>query len=540
MFNQHVPSYVNPILSGFYPDPSVCRVNQNYFLVNSTFEYLPGIPIFKSANLVDWTHIGNAIDRGSQIEMISPAPSGGLYAPTIRHYGGCFYIVCTNVSGKGNFLITASDPAGPWSDPIWIEGAQGIDPSLYFENDGKCFYIGNGNPEQPLYDGHHNLWLQQIDPGSGRLIGQKTILVDGGSDISTEPIWIEGPHLYKWFGRYSIVAAEGGTGSYHSVVAFRTERHGEISGPYHPCPSNPIVTNRGLTPNRPNPITCTGHADLIETENGDLWMVLLGCQPYEEGYFNTGRETFLVPMTWKDEWPHTLDNSGLVKSAYHSSLWGFPSSQEPEEHPESFYDDFDIPILNPKWLAIGKHPAECSWLEIDHENSRLCLAGTQDTVGQRGNPAFIGYRQKHSDFTAIANVELSAPSQTLSAGLIAAQNNRTFLGLIIQYQADGPYLSLIKKDLDCSEELLSTVRINPGEIALHIEGLGALYIFTAYQNLTNDPIMSVETDGKILSTEYAGGFVGALIGMYASNKEVEPLARLICHRYDYTGKLKRN
>ncbi len=248
--------FLNPILAGFYPDPSICRVGDDFYLVNSSFCYFPGIPIFHSRDLVNWTQIGFVLDRPSQFDTIHATDvSRGIYAPTIRYHDGTFYLITTLVGGGGNFFVTARNPAGPWSDPHWLNDVDGIDPSFFFDDDGRA-YVLNCAPapdNRPLYDGHRTIRMGEFDPKTGQMTGEQKILVNGGTDISKHPHWIEGPHLFKRNGSYYLIAAEGGTAEAHSEVVFRAD---SLWGPYKPFQGNPILTQRQLPPDRPDPITC--------------------------------------------------------------------------------------------------------------------------------------------------------------------------------------------------------------------------------------------------------------------------------------------
>jgi xylan 1,4-beta-xylosidase len=312
-FPQTGDTFTNPILAGFYPDPSVCRVGKDYYLVNSTFSYFPGITVFHSRDLVHWELIGHVLDRPEQLNLDHQGVSRGLFAPTIRFHKGLFYVTCTLVDIGGNFVATAKRPGGPWSMPVWQPEVNGIDPSLFFDNTGKAYLLYNsvapGN--KPLYEGHRTIRMRQFDPAVFRVKGKERILVNGGVDISRKPVWIEAPHIFRKGRYYFLIAAEGGTGENHSEVVFRSKN---VWGPYVPCEMNPILTQRDLDPARQYPITCTGHADLVQTLNGEWWSVFLGCRPYADDYYNTGRETFLAPVAWKDCWP--LINPGFKEVQY--------------------------------------------------------------------------------------------------------------------------------------------------------------------------------------------------------------------------------
>ena len=259
--------YDNPILAGFYPDPSICKAGNDYYLVNSSFSYFPGLPIFHSRDLVNWKQIGHAMDRAGQLNLDGAGVSRGLFAPAISYHNGRFYIVCTLIDKLGNFIITATDPGGRWSDPVPLPEVNGIDPSLYFEEDGSAYILYNSiSPNnQPLYDGHRTIRMYAFDAVNLKVKGEEKLLINGGTDITKKPVWIEGPHILKKDGWYYLLCAEGGTGYNHSEVVFRSR---DVYGPYISYENNPILTQRHLDPARTNPITTTGHADLIEANDG--------------------------------------------------------------------------------------------------------------------------------------------------------------------------------------------------------------------------------------------------------------------------------
>ena len=363
MFEPPLPAgyYQNPLLAGFFPDPSITQRrnadgSEDFYLVNSSFAYTPGLPILHSKDLVNWQLIGHAITRPSQVEMTGLSVSQGLFAPTLRYHNGLFYLINTAVGGRGNFLLTATDPAGPWSDPIWLPQIGGIDPDLFFDDDGKVYIAHNDAPPgEPLYDGHRAIWLWQYDPvAQAVLTDSRRLLVNGGVDIASRPIWIEGPHLYKHNGWYYLLCAEGGTAEGHSAVIFRSK---SLSEPFVPAPHNPILTQRDLPAARGEPqISATGHADFVRLADGSWWAVFLGQRTYaarpaplsgqpvsavqspqteqapeptafdqqvpasqqpSARYANTGRETFLLPVHWPADgdqqgWPEILAQGEAV------------------------------------------------------------------------------------------------------------------------------------------------------------------------------------------------------------------------------------
>ncbi len=531
-------NFQNPILSGFHPDPSLCRVGEDFYLVTSSFEYGPGLPIVQSRDLIHWRQIGHVLERSSQLPLPNVAPSGGIYAPTLRFHDGTFYVITTNVTHGGNFVVTATDPAGPWSDPFWIADAEGIDPSLFFDDDGRCYYTGNGNPAHSLYEGHHTVWMQEFDIQKMRLVGEKRILVDGGSDIAQEPIWIEGPHLYKINGWYILLAAEGGTGEDHSVVVFRSPH---VAGPYESYPGNPILTNRYLDAERPSPITSTGHGDLCQTPGGDWWMVLLACRPYppgNEGFYNMGRETFLVPMIWQDGWPITRDGTGNLLSSYPRP--NLPEHRWANEYGNggfSLRDEFAETKLRTYWNFLGA--TEAPWASLTARPGFLRLELRPQELAQRGTPSFVGQRLRHAAFAATTLLEFQPADSSEAAGLVVIQNNAAFYSLAVSLQDGVRFLRLLKKSAaDTHLEVRATVPIGSGPLRLKIEGLDHDYGFSYAEENGPWRVLRDGEDGRILSTKSAGGFVGAYLGLYAITRGPVSGNHADFERFEYIGYVK--
>ncbi len=300
--------FVNPILPGFYPDPSVCRVGEDYWLVTSTFSYFPGVPVFHSRDLVNWEQVGHVLDRPSQLNLDGVAHSHGIFAPTIRHHAGVFYMITTLVGKQGNFIVTASHPAGPWSEPFWLDDAPGIDPSLFFDEDGTAWVTGTADAPDAAYWGDNEIWMRQLDLETMKLTGPRHGLWRGALK---QAMWPEAPHLYRIGDWYYLMIAEGGTEFYHSVTIARSK---SLTGPYEGNPANPILTHRHL--GKDAPIWNPGHADLVRTPAGEWWMVCLASRPYGGHFRNMGRETFLAPVVWEDGWPVVSPGTGRLEFQY--------------------------------------------------------------------------------------------------------------------------------------------------------------------------------------------------------------------------------
>jgi len=297
-----------PILPGFYPDPSICRVGDDYWLVTSSFSYFPGVPVFHSLDLVNWEQVGHVLDRPSQLDLDGVQHSHGIFAPTIRHHDGIFYMITTLVGKQGNFIVTAKNPAGPWSDPYWLEDAPGIDPSLFFEEDGSVWVTGTADSPDAAYWGDNEIWMRELDLETMKLTGPRYGLWRGAAK---QAHWPEAPHLYRIGEWYYLIIAEGGTEYHHAVTIARSKN---LKGPYEGNPANPILTQRHL--GKTASIWNAGHADLVQTQTGEWWMVCLASRPYGGHFRNLGRETFLTPVVWEDEWPVVSPGTGKLEFQY--------------------------------------------------------------------------------------------------------------------------------------------------------------------------------------------------------------------------------
>ena len=296
----------NPVLPGSHPDPSICRVGDDYYLATSTFALFPGIALHHSRDLVHWRPIGAALNRPSQLNLDGLRMTDGIYAPTLRHHEGVFHLVCTlvNAPAGGNFVVTAADPAGPWTDPVWIADAPGFDPSLLFDDDGRVWYCGTVERDHDNAPGLTTVWVQELDRSTWQLLGERHFVWTGALVAAH---WAEGPHLYRIGDHVYLLVAEAGTEWNHAVVVARSS---EVTGPYDGCPANPVLTSRHL--GRTADVVGPGHADLIRTQDGEWWAVLLAARPSDGPWWATSRETFLVPVAWEEGWPVFAPGVGRV------------------------------------------------------------------------------------------------------------------------------------------------------------------------------------------------------------------------------------
>lgn len=503
-----VRTFKNPILSGFYPDPSICRVEDDYYLVTSTFVYYPGVPIFHSKDLVNWKQIGHVLTRETQIDLKGSNHSDGIYAPTIRYHKGIFYLMTTNVRRCGNFYVTAKNPSGPWSDPIILK-AEGIDPTIFFDED-KAYYLGTR--EKPVgisrYYGDNEIWLQELDLERGELVGEQYVLWEGALK---EAVWPEGPHLYKKDNYYYLMIAEGGTGYQHAITIARSK---SLIGRYENNPSNPILTHRHLGKNYP--IINVGHGDLVETQDGSWWMVLLASRPYGLGYSNMGRETFLVPVVWEMEWPIVNPGKGIVEEEMEA-----PSLPYEGIGYERACDNFETDMLDMKWMFL-RNPS-LDMYSLTRRKSYLSLKLRPEMITKNENASFVGVRQQHKSFVISTVLEFTPISDNEVAGIVLIQNGdfqfRYERALVLGKQT----LRLIKREAG-KEEILAERLCEENRVYLAVMACEQDLSFLYGKDERCNIVFATQVDGSILSPEKAGGFVGTCIGMYASSNEKESKA----------------
>ncbi|MBB5874311.1 beta-xylosidase [Allocatelliglobosispora scoriae] len=479
--------FANPVIAGLHPDPSVCRVGADYYLACSSFEYFPGVPVFHSRDLVHWQQIGNALDRPSQLLLPPQTPSsGGVYAPTLRHHDGRFWLITTNVApGGGTAVFTATDPAGPWSEPVAVPGVTGIDPDLAWDDDGTCWCT---------YAGIEQI---RIDPGTGQTFGPPRRLWSGAPGAQAP----EAPHLYRVGDHWYLLIAEGGTERGHAVSVARGPTPG---GPFEPCPANPVLTHRGTN----RPIQNTGHADLVEAPDGSWWMVLLGVRPGggTPGWHVLGRETFLAPVTWVDGWPVVGD----VAPDMAAPPWPpHPAAPPPTR------DDFDSDRLHPRWVSVRSRPDE-SWSTMD----RAGWLSLRAAGGSLDDPAvtFVGRRQQHPSCRVRALVDAAEGRGGVAVRLdeshhyeievgdgqvrVVARTAAVRAAVATRAAQAGPVR--LRVDVLASPRGDWHPRQEPDTLRLGIEDADGVFDVLA------------ELDGRYLSTEVAGGFTGRVIGMYAA------------------------
>ncbi|MDF2984495.1 MAG: family 43 glycosylhydrolase [Eubacterium sp.] len=511
----------NPILPGFYPDPSICRVEDDFYIVTSSFSFFPGVPIFHSTDLVHWEQIGNVLDRTSQLALNPGYISGGIYAPTIRYHNGTFYMITTNVSHGGNFIVTAKNPEGPWSEPHWVESAEGIDPSLFWDDDGKVYYTGTtGNGyKTPM------IWISELDLNEFKLVGEKKNIWGGALVNCASP---ESPHMYKKDGWYYLMISEGGTEFYHAVTVSRSKN---IFGPYEGCPGNPILTHRHL--GMYYPICNVGHADLVQLKDGSWYMVMLGSRIYGGYHKNMGRESFIAPVTWENEWPVVSPGTGRVE-------WTYPAPALPQT-PETAVpkrDNFDKDILDYQWNFLGTpvndvYKLEDSKLKLRTNTKQICPEDSTDvwrTFAPVEALSFVGRRQQHMSYIVKACMTFTPVLPKESAGLIILQNLyhsirvemlmencKRVLRVIKGYVQLDTYLCHNYTDkAEYHQEMCNQVEWDSESVIFVLKAENQNNSFYAIDNSGKQHIIAENIDGSFLGSEVSGGFIGAYIGMFAS------------------------
>jgi alpha-N-arabinofuranosidase len=513
-------AFTNPILTGCYPDPSICRVGRDYFLVTSSFEYFPGVPLFHSRDLVHWRQIGHCLTRASQLPLDGVRPSGGIYAPTIRHHDGTFYMVTTNTTAGGNFYVTARDPFGAWSEPVWV-AQSGIDPSLHFGDDGGVYLTSTYLTSFPPPDNtgaDAAVWgIQQsrIDIATGALLdGPRPIWTGTGGKYP------EGPHVYKIGGVYYLLMAEGGTEYGHMVTVARGS---SPWGPWEGCPHNPILTHRSFH----SPIQGLGHADLVEAHDGSWWLVCLGFRP--NGYppcYHLGRETCLAPVVWGDDgWPRVGDG-GRLRVAQEG-----PRLEPAAWPPAPARDDFEGPQLGLEWSFLGNPRAE-SW-SLAERAGALRLLGGAARLDDGPPVAFVGRRQQHFVCTAAAELDFAPQTDGEEAGLTVWMNPQHHYDLFVT-RREGRRLIQTRRRIGSLSAVVAEEALGDGPVTLRLRADRDSYSF-GYAAAGADCAQLASGETRYLSTEVAGGFTGVFIALYASGNGQPSTGPAFFEWFEYRG-----
>lgn len=506
--DEATPGVNNPVLPGCYPDPSICRVGDDYYLVNSSFAFFPGVPIWHSTDLKNWKQLGYVLNRPSQLNLKEGLRiSGGIYAPDIKYnpHNRKFYLITTDVDGKGNFFVTTDDPKkGEWSDPTLLPDVHGIDPSFLFDEDGKAYIVNNDSPAgKPEYDGHRAIWIREFDWKNGCTVGEQKVLIDKGMNKADKPIWIEGPHLYHIDGSYYLMAAEGGTSINHSEVIFTSS---SPYGPFEPCAVNPILTQRNLPEDRPNPVTCAGHVDLVQTPTGDWYAVFLAVRPYKGGHDVMGRETFLLPVTWKDRQPIILPAGETINYSTHTvpptNLWTGKGLM-----PEAFF------IRTPQTRRY-----------TINEDAALVLNAGSERLNEGRQPTAIGRWITEPEFTAQTALTFQPTCTGDFAGLILFHDDACNARFGKTTDTDGNVCLTLEVYSRGQQKAGATIPLEPADadhkIFLKVQGNDEVsYTFSYAFNPQGEwKQVGEPVSADYFSTQTAGGFTGTMVGVYATGE----------------------
>lgn len=481
--------YSNPVLPGMHPDPSIARASEDYYLAVSSFEYFPGVPLYHSTDLVSWERIGHCLTRDSQLDLRGREASDGIYAPTLRHHDGTFYMVTTDVGGGGHFIVTADDPAGEWSDPLYVE-AGGIDPDLFFDTDGTAYFQYTNGESLPEF----RIRQAEIDLDTGELgeVRQLWRGIEGG--------FAEAPHIYERDGTYYLITAEGGTHTNHMVTVGRSD---DPTGPYEPHPDNPVLSHRG---HPMHPLSAMGHADMVQATDGSWWMVFLGIRQHgaNPGVHHLGRETFLAPVTWEDGWPivnggEPIDPEMDVESLPGESSGGLAS---PARAFETTFDD----ELDDSW-QFRRNPDPATY-SLSAEG--LSLVGTTESLDDPAS-TFVGRPQSH--FACRSEIDLDFdPDDGEEAGLALVHNESHHYEIGVGRDGDETVARVRLRIGDVAGEVAS-VPVEGEDHRLLVEVRTDEYTFQYDDGSERIDLATAAT--RHLSTEVAGGFTGVYVGPYA-------------------------
>lgn len=474
--------YTNPVVKGFYPDPSVCKANGKYYMVCSSFQYFPGVPLFESTDLVNWTQIGHVLTRKNQVMLEKINSSGGVFAPTIRYNDGRFYMVTTNDTTHQNFYVYTDDIYGSWSDPIYVE-QDGIDPSLYFE-DGKAYFMSNGTDDR----GIGGVVQCRIDIATGEKLSPSKCIWQGSGGR-----FLESPHLYKIGDFYYLMAAEGGTEYGHMITYARSNN---VWGKFENYPHNPVLTNRNKAPYI---IQGIGHGDLICDNYGDWHILSLGFRQIHQWltYHNLGREVFLIPVKFDESGWFTAGTDGTADESYE-----IPGNFEQRETKLYTFENTDTGI---DWCFMRHPHAENYKLS----KSAYILKGTDVSLDDTDSPTFVGIRQR--DFCFELSVDVCADNA--EGGITMYMDENEHYEAAVRKSPNG-YEGMLRLNIGGIKHIQTSVPLDANKAKLIVTADNLSYNFF------------IETDGgarthlgcgstKYLSSEVAGGFTGVVMGLYA-------------------------
>jgi xylan 1,4-beta-xylosidase len=509
--------FYNPVLQGCYPDPAITRKGDDFYMVCSSFAMFPGVPIFHSKDLVNWTDLGGVLNNVNEFNPHDTGISQGVYAPGITYnpHNDTFYMIVTAFSGGlGNIIVKTKDPMKGWGSPIKLDFS-GIDPCIFFDDNGKGYIVHNDAPDKgkELYNGHRVIKVWEYDVATDKVIpGTDKIIVDGGVDLSKKPIWIEAPHLYKKDGHYYLMCAEGGTGGNHSEVIFISD---SPTGPFKPSSNNPILTQRYFPHDRTNKVDWAGHADLVLGPDNKYYGVFLGIRPNEKDRVNAGRETFMLPVDWSGTFP--VFENGLVPMEPKLKM---PNGVENKTGKDGFFpngnftfeENFTSNKLDFRWIGL-RGPRE-NFISVTKKG--LQINPFQVNIKELKPTSTLFYRQQHNSFTFATTIDYKPASEKDLAGITCLQNERFNYVFGITKKGNDTYILLERTEKGQSKIIASTKIDIKKPVRLQVKATGDSYEFSYCTNGTDFQNLGGAVSGDILSTNAAGGFTGALVGLYAT------------------------
>ena len=517
-------TFANPVMAGMSPDPSITRKGHDYYLANSSFSYYPGIPVWHSTDLINWDFCGYCASRPSQLRLKDGVGlSAGVFAPDIKYnpHNDTFYLIVTVIGDRGNVIYKTKDPYFGWGEPIKVP-VGGIDPSMFFVDDKTAWILNNDDApdNKPEYDGHRTVRMRKYDLVKDEVVpGTERIIINKGIRPEEKPIWCEGPHLYKIDGRYYVMTAEGGTAGWHSEVMWSSEN---IEGPYKPCPVNPILTQRDI---KDAEVTCAGHADIIDTPEGEWWSVFLGVLPYRVGgrdWCPTGRSTFLLPVKWigsgDTRQPVILEKGKRVPMVLSVPKVAKDVRQVVGVQSAAERDDFKTAKVDLMWFQV-RTPQETWYRAFVDEKPGLEIEARPVSIYGKGNPSLLCRWVKGNAFSASVAVKFDAKRSDELAGLALYQNELCNYVLGVTADAGGkPCVTLTKSNKDGKKAVASATLPKDGAVMLKAAAKNEVVRFFWSLDGKRWNAIGGDEDAKILTTDYAGGFVGSVVGLYATTK----------------------
>lgn len=524
-----------PLGGGCAPDPTILRVGDDYYLANSSFSYYPGVPIWHSTDLKHWKRLGYVLNRPSQLMLKDGIKMReGVYAPHLSYNPATktYYMISTLIAGGGTFYVTTTDPkSGNWSDPVWLKDIDGIDPSFFFDDNGKAYVLHNAWRDQH-WKSHCDIWCKPFDPQTGQTFGEERLIVYGGADTLSHPQWLEGPHMYKVGHRYIVMCAEGGTGENHSVVVFEGS---DPMGRFTPCAINPILTQRDVEGAPMTPVTCTGHADLVETKGGDWYAVFLGVRPYEKNYDLMGRETFMLPVKWV-----TPDGKNARPAEPHAQPLILEKGKKltPKDGKDELRTLWDkngiapdaFTIRTPMDLRTPFANADNGPVGVDAivskdgrgvfslKKNALTIVASEKGVEDKTSPAAIGQWVTQSKFTYETRVTFDPKDENSLAGIVLFYDDQRYMQFGVSADSDGSPCLRIKASLGDFQVNSHNWKIKTTkEVRLRavVDGKGHVYFSfligggAAWRNV-GMPLSLTQ-----LTSKEANGFTGLMVGLFA-------------------------